>query len=83
MRKNLFKGKETPKEEKAEKRVSPMAYRAGEMAEGEMMANGGVVGYANGGMADGLHRQYPGFEAPNAPCGHTGPGVRSLQDYKK
>lgn len=82
MRKNLFSGKETAREEKAEKRVSPAAYRAGEKAEMKM-ADGGMVGYADGGMVDGLHRQYPGFEAPNAPCHTLGPGVRSLQDYKK
>jgi len=58
-----------------------------EMAPAPMkMADGGMAhGYADGGMVegDGLHRQYPGFEAPNAPCHHQGPGVRSLQDYKK
>lgn len=57
------------------------------MANGGMVrgyADGGMVmGYADGGAVDGLHRQYPGFEAPNAPCHTGGPGVRSLQDYKK
>lgn len=32
---NFFKGKETAKEEKAEKKLSPAAYRKGEKAEGE------------------------------------------------
>ena len=32
---NFFKGKETAKEEKAEKKVSPAAYKRGEKAEGE------------------------------------------------
>ena len=62
-------------------RVSPEQYAAHE--KGERMANGGVPGYTDGGAPDGLHRQYPGFEAPNAPCSTQGPGVRSLQDYKK
>ena len=32
---NFFKGKETAKEEKAEKKLSPAAYKRGERAEGE------------------------------------------------
>lgn len=63
-----------------------MAMANGGMAQGYM--NGGMVqGYADGGYVDNgtvaLHRQYPGFEAPNSPCHTLGPGVRSLQDYKK
>jgi hypothetical protein len=42
----LFKGKETKKEEKAEKKLSPAAYKRGEKAEEakmKKMANGGKV----------------------------------------
>lgn len=57
------------------------------MVDGGMVkgyTNGGMVkGYADGGAVDGLHRHYPGFEAPNTPCGTLGPGVRSPQDFKK
>jgi hypothetical protein len=79
MAKMMFKGKETMKEEKAEKKVSPAAYKRGEKMEGEKFANGGMPGkkggmrphgapspmmYADGGMAE-----Y---------CGY-----RSEQDYGK
>jgi len=40
----LFKGKETKKEEKSEKKVSPAAYKRGEKmeeAKAKKMANGG------------------------------------------
>lgn len=54
---NPFMGKESAKEEKAEKKVSPATYKKGEKAEGEMMKCGGKVKkMAAGGFvkADGI-----------------------------
>lgn len=63
----LFKGRETKKEEMAEKKMPSAAYKKGEMMEEakmKKMANGGkVMKYADGGMAG---------------CGHRG-----AQDYGK
>ena len=91
-----YKGKETRKEELAEGRalasgrMTPAQYADREMAEPKM-ANGGMVRkYADGGSVESndyddmpLNRQQPGFLPANT-CDETqGPGVRSLQDYKK
>jgi hypothetical protein len=55
-------------------RMSPAKYAAEERTE--RMKNGGMVKcYANGGIVTG--------PAPNVSCGTLGPGVRSMQDYKK
>lgn len=50
---NPFAGKESAKEEKAEKKLPPWMYKKGEKAEGEMACGGKVKKMAKGGMARG------------------------------
>ena len=51
---NPFAGKESGKEESAEKKLPPWLYKKGEKSEGEMACGGKVKKMAKGGSVDGI-----------------------------